>query len=106
MFIGTGNEDCIGLRLRESQTLFISSAIRPSDDDGPPWLKVCLGLYLYAFEDAVNRAEQLESASMSLFAQSTLRLRIDKEPYLPNLLSSGLFDKFPVKVELPALDSV
>ncbi|PPR00328.1 hypothetical protein CVT26_009743 [Gymnopilus dilepis] len=105
MFIGTGNEDCIGLRLRESQTLFISSAIRPSDDDGPPWLKVCLGLYLYAFEDAVNRAEQLESASMSLFAQSTLRLRIDKEPYLPNLLSSGLLDKFPVKVELPALDS-
>ncbi|PPR00326.1 LOW QUALITY PROTEIN: hypothetical protein CVT26_009741 [Gymnopilus dilepis] len=105
MLIGTGNEDCIGFRHRESQTLFLSSPISPSDDAGPPWLKVYIGLYIFALHDAVNRAKQLESATVPLFAQSTLQLRLDKEPYLPNLLSSGLFEKFPIKVELPALDS-
>ena len=106
MIIGTGNEDCVGLRHRESQTLFLSLPIKSSNKENPVYIKVYLMLYIMAFQDAVDRAQQLESGALSPRAQSLLRVRLDDKPDLPNALSSGLFDKYPVEVQLPSPSTV
>ena len=106
MVISTGNKDCLGLRHRESQTLFISRPIRPSVKTNPSCIKTYVSLYIFGFLDAVDRARQLESGTLSSTAQSMLQSRLDHRPDLRNSTMSGLFDRYPVEVYLPRPDEV
>ncbi|KAF8885247.1 hypothetical protein CPB84DRAFT_137370 [Gymnopilus junonius] len=103
--ISTGNEECIAIRHRETQRLFISPPIRPSDKTGPAYVKVCVGLFILAYQDTVDRALQLNSDTLSLYAEALLRLRIDNRPALLNASASGLFERHPVSSEVLPLDS-
>lgn len=105
MLIHTGNHECVTMRHRQSQTLFISKLMKPSDGR-TPYIKIYISLFILAYTDAVNRAHQLESQSLSPQAQSLLRLRIDDMPALPNMSTSGLFERYPMEVEILPLDEV
>ncbi|KAF8893152.1 hypothetical protein CPB84DRAFT_1848630 [Gymnopilus junonius] len=105
IIISTGNEECIAIRHRETQRLLISPPIRPSDKTGLAYVKVCVGLFIVAYQDAVDRARQLDSDHLSPYAQALLRLRIDNRPALPNASASGLFERHPVSSKILPLES-
>ena len=50
-----GNEEAIGFRHRESQTLYLSPLFRI---DRPQYAKIHIGLFIAALEDAIDRAKQ------------------------------------------------
>ena len=50
-----GNEEAIGFRHRESQTLYLSPLFRI---DQPQYAKIHIGLFIAALEDAIDRAKQ------------------------------------------------
>ncbi|KAJ7147738.1 hypothetical protein C8R43DRAFT_1237227 [Mycena crocata] len=52
-----GNSERIGIRHRETQTLFLSNLIDIPQCD-PPYVRVHVGLYIAAFRDAVDRHAQ------------------------------------------------
>ncbi|KAJ7147739.1 hypothetical protein C8R43DRAFT_1237228 [Mycena crocata] len=58
-----GNFEYIGIRHRESQTLFLSELIQPSRcDDIGGYYKIHVGLYMAAMKDAIRRAKLIQHA--------------------------------------------
>ncbi|KAJ3502000.1 hypothetical protein NLJ89_g9081 [Agrocybe chaxingu] len=77
----SGNEEYIGYRQRETQTLYLSALIIPSQAARPAHGKLHVGLYIAAFQDALDRARQmqiLKDATSSSPAASSIVL--DKGP--------------------------
>lgn len=57
-----GNYERIGIRHRTTQTLYLSQLIKTYRCKDPPYGKLHIGLYMAAFEDAVDRAAQQREA--------------------------------------------
>jgi hypothetical protein len=57
--IHSGNYEVIGIRHRESQTLYISDVIEPPTCKNPAYGKLHTGIYIAAIKDAMDRAKQL-----------------------------------------------
>ncbi|KAJ3510444.1 hypothetical protein NLJ89_g4667 [Agrocybe chaxingu] len=73
LVIQAGNWEFIGVRARETQTLYLSSLIPVSGETSPPYNKVQLGMYIAAFADAIQRARKLDEI-LSLVDESLLPL--------------------------------
>ncbi|CAA7267694.1 unnamed protein product [Cyclocybe aegerita] len=73
LVIQAGNWEFIGVRARETQTLYLSSLIPVPGEISPPYNKVQLGLYIAAFADAIQRARKLDEI-LSLVDESLLPL--------------------------------
>lgn len=59
MVINSGNHEFIGIRDRESQTLYISDLIEPhSPPHGYAYGQIQVGLYICAMRDSIKRAQQ------------------------------------------------
>lgn len=87
----SGNTQIIGIRDRHSQTLFLSPPIDVSTVDDPPFTKLQVGLFIAAYNDALNRARQLqamEAIRWSLNVPFRYKLWIDRSP--PLKLAEGL----------------
>ena len=54
-----GNEEYIGIRDREKQTLYLSRVIKPSQQTDPNYGKIHVGLCIVAYDDAVDRVQKL-----------------------------------------------
>ncbi|KAJ6465214.1 hypothetical protein C8R47DRAFT_1155363 [Mycena vitilis] len=68
-----GVSERIGIRHRESQTLFLSDLISVSRCD-PPYGRIHIGLYITAYRDAVNRYLQIRDAGDVPAAESSHRV--------------------------------
>lgn len=55
--LNSGNYEYIGIRHRASQTLFLSDPIQPPSSHDPAYGKIEIGLYIWAFQDAMERWE-------------------------------------------------
>jgi hypothetical protein len=59
IIFSAGNEEYIGIRDRESQTLYLSGVIKPSQQADPNYGKIHVGLCIVAYDDAVDRVQKL-----------------------------------------------
>ena len=60
----SGNSELIGIRHRESQTLYLSDVIETYNTTSPAYEKVQVGLYFSLIRDAVDRMQQTVDARM------------------------------------------
>jgi len=75
----------IGIRDRQSQTLFLSPLINIGTTDDPPFAKLQVGLFIVAYNNALNRATQLrtmEATEWVLNVPFRYKLWIDRSPPL------------------------
>ena len=56
--IQSGTYECIGIRDRATQTLYISDLIEPHACEEPSYGKLHVGIYIAAVKDAIDRAKQ------------------------------------------------
>jgi hypothetical protein len=56
--IQSGNHEFIGIRHRETQTLYISDLIEPPTCKEPSYGKLHVGLYIAAIQDLMDRAKR------------------------------------------------
>ena len=54
----SGNHEIIGIRHRETQTLYISHVIEPHRCSNPAYGKIQVGIYIAAIQDTIDRARQ------------------------------------------------
>lgn len=57
-----GNFERIGVRHRQSQTLYLSDVVDVANGKDPAYGKLHTGLFIAAFEDGFDRAQQLREA--------------------------------------------
>ncbi|CAA7265526.1 unnamed protein product [Cyclocybe aegerita] len=76
----SGNEEYIGYRQRESQTLYLSALIIPSRATRPAHGKLHVGLYIAAFQDALDRARQMQILEEAQLSPTASSLVLDKGP--------------------------
>lgn len=65
MVLHTGASEFIGMRHRESQTLYLGPRIWPHMCKKPSYTKLHVGLYIAAFRDAVARARRLDLSKVN-----------------------------------------
>jgi hypothetical protein len=58
MVLHSGNHEIIGIRHRESQTLYISHIIEPHSCSNPAYGKIQVGIYIAAIQETIDRARQ------------------------------------------------
>ena len=58
MVLHSGNHEIIGIRHRETQTLYISEIIEPHSCSNPAYGKIQVGLYIAAIQETIDRARQ------------------------------------------------
>ncbi len=58
----SGNHEIIGIRHRETQTLYISHVIEPHSCSNPAYGKLQVGIYIAAIQDTIDRATQDKEA--------------------------------------------
>jgi hypothetical protein len=58
MVMHSGNHEIIGIRHRETQTLYISHVIEPHSCSNPAYGKIQVGMYIAAIQDIMDRAKQ------------------------------------------------
>ena len=61
MVLHSGNHEIIGVRHRETQTLFISHVIEPHRCSDPAYGKIHVGLYMAAIRETIDRERQKEA---------------------------------------------
>lgn len=54
----SGNHEIIGIRHRETQTLYISHVIEPHQCSNPAYGKIHVGIYIAAVQEAIDRTRQ------------------------------------------------
>jgi hypothetical protein len=57
-----GNEEYIGIRHRERQTLYLSQSITPSSASNPTHFKLQIAIFIASFNDAVNRTQSSKTS--------------------------------------------
>ncbi|KAI0281843.1 hypothetical protein BGY98DRAFT_178108 [Russula aff. rugulosa BPL654] len=58
MVMHSGNHEIIGIRHRETQTLYISHVIEPHSCSNPAYGKIQVGIYIAAIQETIDRAKQ------------------------------------------------
>jgi hypothetical protein len=58
MILHSGNHEIIGIRHRETQTLYISHVIEPHSCSNPAYGKIQVGIYIAAIQETMDRARQ------------------------------------------------
>src|SRR6266849_9687293 len=58
MILHSGNHEIIGIRHRETQTLYISHVIEPHSCSNPAYGKIQVGIYIAAIQETMDRATQ------------------------------------------------
>ena len=58
MVLHSGNHEIIGIRHRETQTLYISQLIKPYSCSNPAYGKIQVGIYISAIQETIDRAKQ------------------------------------------------
>ena len=58
MVLHSGNHEIIGIRHRETQTLYISHVIEPHSCSNPAYGKIQVGIYIAAIQDTIDRVTQ------------------------------------------------
>jgi hypothetical protein len=58
MVMHSGNHEIIGIRHRETQTLYISHVIEPHSCSNPAYGKIQVGVYIAAVQETIDRARQ------------------------------------------------
>jgi hypothetical protein len=58
MVLHSGNHEIIGIRHRETQTLYISHVIEPHSCSNPAYGKIQVGIYIAAIQETIDRARQ------------------------------------------------
>ncbi|CAA7267698.1 unnamed protein product [Cyclocybe aegerita] len=91
LVIQAGNYELIGIRNRETQTLYLSSLIHVSGSTSPQYNKIQLGLYLTSYCDVVARVELLDHLYMMDEKALAARLPL----YSKNYDLDGLKSKYP-----------
>ncbi|KDR71712.1 hypothetical protein GALMADRAFT_253433 [Galerina marginata CBS 339.88] len=92
VIISAGNHEYIGIRLRGTQTFYLSPLIKPSEDTAPAHSKIQVATFIAAFDDALNRARQLQTliATRTLSQQfpRLFLLRLDEVPESSKILEN------------------
>ena len=58
MVLHSGNHEIVGIRHRETQTLYISHVIEPHSCSNPAYGKIQVGIYIAAIQETIDRARQ------------------------------------------------
>jgi hypothetical protein len=58
MVMHSGNHEIIGIRHRETQTLYISHLIEPHACSNPAYGKIQVGIYIAAIQETIDRVRQ------------------------------------------------
>src|SRR5260370_35218556 len=58
MVLHSGNHEIIGIRHRETQTLYISHLIEPHSCSNPAYGKIQVGIYIAAIQETIDRERQ------------------------------------------------
>src|SRR5713226_3557200 len=58
MVLHSGNHEIIGIRHRETQTLYISHLIEPHSCSNPAYGKIQVGIYIAAIQETIDRVRQ------------------------------------------------
>jgi hypothetical protein len=58
MVLHSGNHEIIGIRHRETQTLYISDVIEPHSCSNPAYGKLQVGIYIAAIQETIDRVTQ------------------------------------------------
>jgi hypothetical protein len=58
MVLHSGNHEIVGIRHRETQTLYISHVIEPHSCSNPAFGKIQVGIYIAAIQETIDRARQ------------------------------------------------
>lgn len=66
-----GNFERIGIRHRQSQTLYLSDIVDVVNGKDPAYGKLHTGLFIAAFEDGFDRAQQLQEADAVSMASAS-----------------------------------
>ena len=61
----SGNHEIIGIRHRETQTLYTSHVIEPHSCSNPAYGKIQVGIYIAAIQETIDRAKQDIAAGKS-----------------------------------------
>lgn len=75
-----GNFERIGIRHRESQTLFLSDVVDVVNGKDPAYGKLHTGLFIAAIEDAFDRAQQLQEIEANSTPGISNNLKTAKRP--------------------------
>ncbi|PPQ97039.1 hypothetical protein CVT26_001297 [Gymnopilus dilepis] len=96
-----GNGIYIGLRHRDSQTLYLSPLMTPSKQTKPPYNKIRIGLLIASFQDALARARELEllNGCSSDLVPFRYRLNLDEQPHLGKVGKSKIREGIDVFAE-------
>src|SRR6266849_551058 len=62
MILHSGNHEIIGIRHRETQTLYISHVIEPHSCSNHAYGKIQVGIYIAAIQETIDRARQDKEA--------------------------------------------
>jgi hypothetical protein len=73
--IQSGNYECIGIRHRATQTLYISDLIKPHACKEPSYGKLHVGVYIAAVKDAIDRAKQ-DALAVGMIRTAVVRATI------------------------------
>ena len=65
VIINAGNSEYIGIRERETQTLFLSELLYPAKETEPTQVKLLTAILMAGYYDTLNRAKQLEKMACS-----------------------------------------
>ena len=58
MVLHSGNHEIVGIRHRETQTLYISHVIEPHSCSDPAYGKIQVGIYIAAIQETIDRTKQ------------------------------------------------
>ena len=58
MVVHSGNHEIVGIRHRETQTLYISHVIEPHSCSNPAYGKIQVGIYISAIQETIDRTKQ------------------------------------------------
>ncbi len=62
MVMHSGNHEIIGIRHRDTQTLYISHVIEPHSCSNPAYGKIQVGIYIAAIQETMDRVRQVLEA--------------------------------------------
>lgn len=93
MVLHSGNHEIIGIRHRNSQTLYISHVIEPHSCSNPAYGKLQVGIYIAALQDAIDRAMQgIEVIAIPL-PTSLWGTRMRNLMAIPAIIQAGRLDQ-------------
>jgi len=71
--LNSGNYEFVGVRHRETQTLYISDIINPSTCKAPAYGKLHIGIYIAAIQDAISRMKRNEENQKSKIPKNSAK---------------------------------